>query len=417
MDHSKDKTTYSNPVLQWFEERTHLVSAIDREYGRFPMPRNCNYFWSFGGAAGIMLMLMIVTGILLAMHYVPEASMAFLRVEHIDRDVNWGFLLRDLHMNGASFFFIAVYIHMFRGLYFGSYQKPRELLWMIGVVILLLMMATAFIGYVLPWGQMSLWGATVITNLFSAIPYFGETIVTWVWGGFTVGDQTLNRFFALHYLLPFVILGVVILHVIALHAVGSNNPTGLEPQSEKDTLPFHPYFTTKDIFAISVFMMVYFVFVFYLPDYLGHPDNYIPADPMVTPPHIVPEWYFLPFYAILRAITFSKLGGVIAMFAAIAILMLLPWLDGSKVKSCRFRPIYKLFFFTFAIDCLFLGYIGSQPATEPWVTYGQIATAYYFGFILVILPIVSRLEKPKPLPESIFDDVVKNKQTAISNKG
>lgn len=410
MANTNDKPQYG-PVLQWIEDRTHLVSAMDREYGRFPMPRNCNYFWSFGGAAMFMLITMIITGIILAMHYVAEASIAFDRIEHIMRDVNFGWLFRYLHMNGASFFFIAVYIHIFRGLYFGSYQKPRELLWMLGVVILLLMMATAFIGYVLPWGQMSLWGANVITNLFSAVPLAGDQIVTWIWGGFSVGDQTLNRFFALHYLLPFVILGVVILHVVALHVVGSNNPTGLEPKTEQDTLPFHPYFTSKDIFGLSVFVLFFVGFVFYAPNYLGHPDNYIPADPLNTPPHIVPEWYFLPFYAILRSIE-SKFWGVVAMFGAIAVLFFLPWLDGAKVKSARFRPIYSFFFLLFVVDCFFLGYVGAMPAEEPWITYARLGTGFYFAFFLIILPVLSRMEKARPLPPSIYEHVMKSKKTS-----
>ena len=300
-----------------------------------------------------MLVVMIVTGIVLAMQYTPHVDYAFDSVERIMRDVNYGWLLRYMHMNGASMFFVAVYIHIFRGLYYGSYKPPREVLWMLGVVIFLLMMATAFMGYVLPWGQMSFWGATVITNLFSAIPLVGDHIVTWLWGGFSVDNPTLNRFFSLHYLLPFVIVGVVMLHSVALHAVRSNNPLGIEIKGPQDTLPFHPYYTVKDYFGLGVFMIVFALFVFFAPNFFGEPDNYIPANPLVTPPHIVPEWYFLPFYAILRAtpdivIPFTnvilieaKLAGVIAMFGSIVLLFFLPWLDTSPVRSARFRPVYK----------------------------------------------------------------------------
>jgi quinol-cytochrome oxidoreductase complex cytochrome b subunit len=328
------------------------------------------------------------------------------------RDVNYGWLLRYAHANGASMFFIVVYIHMFRGLYYGSYKAPRELLWMLGVVILLLMMATAFMGYVLPWGQMSFWGAKVITNLFSAVPIFGETIVTWLWGGFTVDNPTLNRFFALHYLLPFAIFAVVFLHILALHQFGSNNPVGIDI-TKKDKIPFHPYYTIKDAFGLCVFFLVYAAFVFFAPNVLGHADNYIPANPLVTPPHIVPEWYFLPFYAILRAITFdifwiipAKLGGVIAMFGSIAVLFFLPWLDTSRVRSARFRPIYKWLFWVFLLDCVILGYVGASPP-EGWLpTIGLLATIYYFAHFLIILPLLGKLERPLPLPDSINKPVL-----------
>jgi quinol-cytochrome oxidoreductase complex cytochrome b subunit len=316
-----------------------------------------------------------------------------------------------------------VFIHMWRGMYYGSYKQPRELLWMFGVVIFLLMMATAFMGYVLPWGQMSFWGATVITNLFSAIPLVGESIRTWLWGGFSVDNPTLNRFFALHYLLPFVIAAVVFLHVWALHVTGSNNPVGLEPKTKQDTLPFHPYYTMKDTFGLLVFLAIFAVFVFFVPNMLGHPDNYIEANPLVTPAHIVPEWYFLPFYAILRAITFdigipftdivfidAKLGGVIAMFGSIAILFVLPWLDTHPVRSARYRPLYKLFFLLFTVNFLFLGYLGGSPADGgllgiPFSLLGFLSTSYYYGFFLVVLPVLSRIEKSKPLPKSIHDAV------------
>src|ERR671910_1245794 len=326
------RTEYTNSVVRWIEYRLPVFTVLDEFIGtRYPAPRNLNYWWNFGSLAGIALVIQIVTGIVLAMHYTPQVDQAFQSVERIMRDVNFGWLLRYAHANGASMFFIAVYIHIFRGLYYGSYRAPRELLWMLGVVILLLMMATAFMGYVLPWGQMSFWAATVITNLFSAIPLFGESVVTWLWGGFSVDNPTLNRFYALHYLLPFVLLGVVFLHVAAVHVHGSNNPVGIDIKGPQDSLPFHPYFTMKDTFGLGVFMLIFAGFVFFAPNYMGHPDNYIPANPLVTPAHIVPEWYFLPFYAILRAVPDilfinAKLAGVIAMFGSILLLFVLPWL-------------------------------------------------------------------------------------------
>lgn len=303
-------------------------------------------------------------------------------------------------MNGASFFFIVVYIHMFRGLYYGSYKAPREILWILGVVIMLLMMATAFMGYVLPWGQMSFWGATVITNLFSALPIIGEYIVTWLWGGFGVDNATLNRFFSLHYLLPFAIAGVVILHLAALHQHGSNNPLGIDIKKKGDMIPFHPYYTIKDLFGLGVFLTIFVAVIAYAPNYMGHPDNYIPANPLVTPSHIVPEWYFLPFYAILRAVP-DKLLGVLAMFAAIAVLFVLPWLDRSPIRSAKFRPVYFIFFWVFLANCVLLGYCGAMPADEPWVTISRLATAYYFLHFIVILPVLSLYERPVDLPLSI----------------
>jgi ubiquinol-cytochrome c reductase cytochrome b subunit len=355
----------------------------------------------------VNLVIMIVTGIFLAMNYTAHTSMAFDSVERIVRDVNFGWLLRNVHANGASMFFIVVYIHMFRGMYYGSYKKPRELLWMIGVAILLLMMATAFMGYVLPWGQMSYWGATVITNLFSAIPVVGQSIVTLLWGGFSVDNPTLNRFFSLHYLLPFVITGVVFLHVVALHITGSNNPLGIEVKSEQDTLPFHPYYTVKDSVGICVFLMVFAVLVFFAPDYLGHADNYIPANPLVTPTHIVPEWYFLPFYAILRSVP-SKLGGVILMFGSIAIMFVLPWLDTSPVRSAKFRPIFRVVTWLFVVVVIVLGAAGGKPPEGIWVVIARVCTAYYFLHFLVILPLLGKFEKPLPLPESISNPVLTN---------
>ena len=399
---------FNNKLIAWIDHRLPIFSYIEKEYHTFPTPRNFNYFWNFGAIATVMLVLMIATGVVLATNYTPHVLMAFDSVERIDRDVPQGWLIRDLHMNGASFFFIAVYIHIFRGMYYGSYKGPRELLWILGVVIFLLMMATAFMGYVLPWGQMSFWGATVITNLFSAIPVVGESIVTWLWGGFAVDNPTLNRFFALHYLLPFVIVAVVALHVVALHVHGSNNPLGIDPKGPQDTVPFHPYYTMKDGFGVVVFLIVFSIFVFFAPDYMGHPDNYTPADPLVTPPHIVPEWYFLPFYAILRAIP-DKLGGVLAMFGAIAVLFLLPWLDTSRVRSCVFRPIYKWFMFVLVIDVVVLGFCGANPPEGFWVPLSQVATLYYFFHFIVLLPILGKIERPLPLPPSIADAVLKKK--------
>ena len=382
----------------------------------YPVPRNLNYFWTFGGILTFMLVAQIVTGVILVMHYTPEATMAFSSVEHIMRDVNYGWMLRYLHANGASMFFLAVYIHMFRGLYYGSYKAPREVLWILGVIIFLLMMATGFMGYVLPWGQMSFWGATVITNLFSAIPLVGESITTWLWGGYSVDNPTLNRFFSLHFLLPFMIAGIVILHIWALHHVGQNNPSGVDVKDvNKDTIPFTPYATVKDGFAIVCFLMFYSWFTFYVPNFLGHADNYITANPMQTPAHIVPEWYFLPFYAILRAIP-SKLGGVTAMFSAIAILAFLPWLDTSKVRSASFRPIYRAFFWVFVIVGLGLGYLGSQPPSDGSTFVARIFTAYYFLHFIVILPLLGLFETPLPLPVSIADAVLA-KHAAVPAKG
>ena len=392
-------------LARWFESRLPIMGLIHSSFVTFPNPRNLNYWWTFGGILSFMLVAQIVTGVVLAMHYTPESTLAFASVEHIMRDVNYGWLLRYAHANGASMFFIAVYIHILRGLYYGSYKAPREVLWILGVIIYLLMMATGFMGYVLPWGQMSFWGATVITSLFSAIPFVGNAITTWLWGGFAVDNATLNRFFSLHYLLPFMIAAVVVLHVWALHVPGSNNPTGVEPKSEKDTLPFHPYFTIKDGFALVCFLIFYAWFVFYVPNYLGHADNYIEANPLKTPPHIVPEWYYLPFYAILRSIP-SKLGGVIAMFSSILLFAFLPWLDTSKVKSAAYRPLYRLFFWIFVACAVGLGYIGAMPPEGAYVTVGRILTTYYFLHLLVILPLLGLIETPRPLPASIAESVL-----------
>ncbi|MGC6484610.1 MAG: cytochrome b [Candidatus Puniceispirillales bacterium] len=391
---------FKNPVVRWIDHRLPVFSFLHHEMHEYPTPKNLSYLWNLGSLAGLALVMMIITGIILAMHYTPHVDHAFASVERIMRDVNHGWLIRYIHMNGASFFFIVVYIHIFRGLYYGSYKAPRELLWMLGVVILLLMMATAFMGYVLPWGQMSFWGATVITNLFSAIPFVGESIVVWLWGGFSVDNPTLSRFFALHYLMPFLIVGVVILHIVALHRFGSNNPLGIDVSGKQDTLPFHPYYTSKDLFGAVVFLTIFASAVFFYPNYLGHPDNYIPANPLQTPAHIVPEWYFLPFYAILRAIP-DKLGGVLFMFGAIAVLFILPWLDRSPVRSGRFRPIFKVFFWLLFIDCLVLGYLGAKPAEGIYVVASRIATAWYFFHFLIVLPMLSMVEKTRPLPQSI----------------
>ncbi len=460
---SGERVTFKNPVVSWIDERLPVFSLMHKEYRAFPTPKNFNYLWNFGAIASVMLILMIVTGIVLAMHYTPHADMAFGSVEHIMRDVNWGWMLRYLHMNGAAFFFVAVYIHMFRGMYYGSYKKPRELLWILGVVIFLLMMATAFMGYTLPWSQMGGWAATVITNLFSAVPIFGDDIVSLLWGGFSVDNPTLNRFFSLHYVLPFVIFAVVFLHVWALHVSGSNNPLGIEPKGPQDTLPFHPYYTMKDTFGLAVFLLLYVVVTFWFPNIFAHPDHFVEYNPLQTPPHIVPEWYFLPFYAILRAITFdiaipfgnvlfliaalgatlyayfsagrvrkflwlcivadifalallsfsphfvleAKLGGVIAMFGSVGLLVLLPWLDTHPVRSARFRPRYRFFLWLFVIATIVLGYVGAQLPEGIWVKLGQLCTAYYFGFFLVILPWLSRTEKALPLPKSISDAVLK----------
>ena len=392
-------------AAKWLESRLPVISLVRGSFVDFPTPKNLNYWWTFGGILFFMLISQIITGIVLVMHYTPSTAAAFNSVEHIMRDVNFGWLLRYMHSNGASMFFIAVYIHIFRGLYYGSYKAPREISWILGVIIFLIMMGTAFMGYVLPWGQMSFWGATVITNLFSAIPVVGEAVRTWLWGGFAVDNPTLNRFFSLHYLLPFMIFGVVLLHVWAFHTTGNNNPTGVQPKSNQDTVPFHPYYTIKDLFAIVVFMVLFAYFVFYMPNYMGHPDNYIEANPLVTPAHIVPEWYFLPFYAILRAVP-DKLGGVLAMFGAIAVLFILPWLDTSKVRSGVYRPLFKQFFWIFSINAVALGYLGAMPAEGIYVILSRICTVYYFAHFLVILPLLGFLEKPLPIPASISEAVL-----------
>ncbi len=473
---SGHKSTYEPKTgfEKWLDARLPLPRLAYDSFVDFPTPKNLNYWYTFGGILAICLMIQIITGIVLAMHYTASVDEAFASVERIMRDVPYGWLLRYVHANGASFFFLAVYIHMFRGLYYGSYKAPREVLWILGCIIFLLMVATAFLGYMLPWGQMSLHGANVIVNLFGAIPLVGDGIKTWLLGGPSIGNATLQRFFSLHYLLPFVIAGVVILHIWALHVPGNNNPTGVEVKdTKKDTVPFHPYYTVKDGFAIVVFLLVFAAFVFYMPNVLGHADNYIEADPLVTPSHIVPEWYLLPFYAILRAITFdigpipAKLLGVIAMFAAIAVLFVVPWLDTSRVKSMRYRPAARQFFFGFVAASLLLGWCGASNPDDPIVPMGkdkllieytdpnglaasrtfdeyeaaaafrdeqpdaagasmtiqkapafrflhlaQILTVYYFAYFLVILPVLGLRERPGEEPESIHKSVLAREPSA-----
>src|ERR1700722_14407041 len=401
---------------RWLDQRLPLLRFTNDTLTTFPTPRNLNIWYTFGGILTFCLGIQIVTGIVLAMHYVANSDLAFNSVENIMRDVNYGWVLRYMHMSGASMFFLAVYIHMFRGLYYGSYKAPREVLWILGVIIFVAMIATAFLGYVLPWGQMSFWAATVITNLFSSfdqiVPHLGTAITTWLWGGFGVSDATLNRFYSLHYLLPFVIAGLVGLHIWALHVPGNNNPLGIDVKGPQDTLPFHPYYTAKDLFYLCLFCILYAAFVFYAPNMLGHPDNYIPANPLVTPPDIVPEWYFLPFYAMLRSIP-QKLIGVLVLFGSMLTLVFIPWLDTSKVRSARFRPMFKLFFWILAVDGVALGICGSgsgganffyTPIPALWGA--RFGTAYYYAFFWLIMPIVGLIETPKPLPDSISKAVL-----------
>ena len=395
----------SSKLGKWFNDRLPLLS-LSAHLSEYPTPKNLNYWWTFGGILTFCLIAQIVTGVVLAMHYVAHADMAFDSVEHIMRDVNYGWLIRYVHANGASMFFLAVYIHIFRSLYYGSYKSPREVIWIIGMIIYFLMMMTAFMGYVLPWGQMSFWGATVITSLFSAIPLVGESITNWLWGGYAVDNPTLTRFFSLHYLLPFLILGLVVLHIWALHVPGNNNPVGIDiKKPSKDTVPFHPYIVIKDLFALLLFLIVFAFFVFYSPNILGHSDNYIEANPMVTPAHIVPEWYLLPFYAILRSVP-DKLLGVIAMLASIFILVILPWLDTSKVRSAIFRPLYRQFYWILVIDVVLLGYMGAMPAEGIYLLIARVATAYYFIHFLIILPMLGKKEKTNPIPLSISEPVL-----------
>ncbi len=408
MQDKKEPKKYKNSFLNWIEYRLPIISYLEKEYGDYPMPKNANYFWSFGALLTICLVVMIISGIFLAMYYTPHVDMAFESTERIMRDVSFGWLIRYIHSNGASFFFIVVYIHMIRSLYYGSFKYPRELNWLLGVFIYFIMMATAFLGYTLPWGQMSYWAATVITNLFSAIPFVGEGIKTWLLGDYTVGNATLNRFFALHYVLPFVIFGVVGLHVAAVHVHGSNNPAGIEVKEPKDTVKFYPYMLVKDTLAFCVFGIIISAVIFFGPNLMAEVDNYIPADPMVTPAHIVPNWYLAPFYAILRAVP-DKLGGIVLMFAAIAVLFVIPWLDNSKIKSCSFRPLYKWLMILFFVNFFVLGYVGLKPATGNYLLVARIGVVYYFGFLLVITPFMHRFEKNIILPNSIHEIYKKNK--------
>jgi ubiquinol-cytochrome c reductase cytochrome b subunit len=415
-------------IERWLDTRLPII-RFGVDLGDFPTPKNLNYWWTFGGILAVCLITQILTGVILAMHYVPNATLAFDSVEHIMRDVNYGWLIRYIHANGASMMFLAVYIHMFRGLYYGSYKAPREVLWLLGMVIYLLMVITAFFGYVLPWGQMSFWGATVITNILGAVPVIGPSITTWLWGGFAVDDPTLNRFFSLHYLLPFVIAGVVVLHIWALHVPGNNNPTGVNVKSEADTVPFHPYYTVKDGFGIGVFLILFAAFVFYNPDGMGHAENFTPANPLVTPQHIVPEWYLLPYYAMLRAVP-NKLLGVLTMFGAIGVLFVLPWLDRSKVRSMRYRPTARIFLALFLLVCLILGWCGAHEPdatvipgvgagfvlgdyginTDVWLS--RFGALCYFAYLIPVMLFLPLFETPLPVPESISTPVLSSPASA-----
>ncbi|MCT6871439.1 MAG: cytochrome bc complex cytochrome b subunit [Bartonella sp.] len=411
--------TPKSALGRWFDKRLPIMRFIYGFGVSFPVPRNLNYFYTFGGILTLMLLSQILTGIVMSMHYVPDVAIAFDSRERFMRDGQFGWLFEPWHAVGASFFFIAAYIHLARGLYYGSHKKPRELIWIIGVLIYIVMMASAFLGYVLVWGMMSTSAASVISGLFKAVPFIGPWLHETLLGGFNIGQPTLNRFYSLHYLFPFILLGLVGLHVWAVHQVGQNNPTGVEVQSESETVPFTPFATVKDIFAISVFLIFFSWFLFYMPDYMGHPDNYIPGDTMSTSAHIVPEWYFLPFYAMLRAITFnigpisSTFAGVIVLVSSIVVLLFIPWLDRSKVKSARYRPLYKLFFWLFIADVVFLGWLGSQPISNATILSAQIATAYYFVFFLVIMPFLPKFERYLTVPKSITEDM----QEKSKNKG
>jgi ubiquinol-cytochrome c reductase cytochrome b subunit len=395
-----DTPENQSKAVAWLNSRLPILSVVENTLKKHPYPKNLSYWWNFGSIAGIALLVQIISGLFLAMHYVPNTKFAFDSVEHIMRDVNYGWLIRYIHAVGASMFFVALYAHITRGLYYGSYRSPREVLWWVGIIIFLLTMATAFMGYVLPWGQMSFWGATVITNLFSAIPIVGKSIVTWLWGGYSVDNPTLNRFFVLHFLMPFLIVGIVFLHLAALHQTGSNNPSGVSMKSKQDAIAFHPYFTIKDLVGFVAFFLVFGYFLFFYPNSLGHPDNYIPANPMVTPAHIVPEWYFLPFYAVLRAVP-DKLGGVLMMFGAIALLFFLPFLDKSPVRSGAYRPLFKKFFYLFILNFFLLGWLGKSPAEGWYIIASRLSTLYYYAYFLLILPLLPKFEKTLPLPQSI----------------
>ncbi|MEM6677630.1 MAG: cytochrome b/b6 [Pseudomonadota bacterium] len=397
---------------KWVDDRLPII-RLAFDFIAFPTPKNLNWMWIWGVMLTVFLMIQIVTGIVLVMHYTAHVDTAFASVEHIMRNVNGGWLIRYIHMNGASFFFIAVYAHIFRSLYYGSYKAPREITWIIGILIYLLMMGTAFMGYVLPWGQMSFWGATVITGLFSALPLIGEPLQTWLVGGPSVDNATLTRFFALHYLMPFLILGLTVVHIWAFHTTGNNNPDGVSIRKDnvdttkRDTVPFHPFYTIKDMYALVLFLLLFAAVVFFMPNYLGHPDNYVEANPLVTPAHIVPEWYFLPFYAMLRAIDFdilfidSKLGGVIAMFGSIVIMALAPWTDTSRVRSAKYRPQLRIYFWILVVDFFVLMWAGAMPAEGLIPTISLIGTIYWFAYFLVILPLLGILETPEPQPTTV----------------
>jgi quinol-cytochrome oxidoreductase complex cytochrome b subunit len=401
-------------LTRWLDSRLPLPRLVYDQFVVYPTPRNLNIWYTFGAMLAFFLAVQIVTGIVLAMHYVADGSLAFASVQNIVREVSYGWLIRSLHATGATMFFVAVYLHLFRGLYYGSYKAPREIVWILGVLIYLAMVATAFLGYVLPWGQMSYWAATVITSLFGSLPLVGDSLTQWLWGGYAVGSPTLTRFYALHTLMPFVICALVALHIWALHVVGNNNPAGIDVAGEQDTLPFHPYFTVKDAFFLSLFVIVYAALVFYAPDALVSPDNSSPANPLVTPAEIQPEWYFLPYYAMLRAIPFKLLGVAVLLGAFISPLFA-PWLDSSKVRSCRYRPLMRWFFWGFVAACLTLGYIGSQPvaavlhlgvASLPLVWVGRCATLYFFAYFWLVMPILGRIEVPDPTPETIAQPVL-----------
>ena len=421
-----DRYSPKTGLERWLHRRLPVLSLI-YDTLMIPTPKNLNWWWIWGIVLAFCLALQIVTGIVLAMHYTPHADLAFASIEHIMRNVNAGWALRYLHTNGASLFFLAVYVHMFRGLYYGSYKEPREITWIIGMLIYVAMMATAFMGYVLPWGQMSFWGATVITGLFGAIPGVGEPIQTWLLGGPAVDNPTLNRFFSLHYLLPFVIAGLVIVHIWAFHTTGNSNPTGVEVRREskeiakRDTVPFWPYFVIKDLFALAVILTIFFAIVGFMPNYLGHPDNYIEANPLATPEHIVPEWYFLPFYAILRAFTSdvwvvqlasfvtggiidAKFFGVMAMFGSMLVLALAPWLDTSMVRSGRYRPMFKWWFGLLVVDFIVLTWAGGRPAEGIYAIISLAGAAYWFFYFLIILPVLGVIEKPLQRPVTIEED-------------
>ncbi|UXN05646.1 cytochrome b [Bartonella sp. HY761] len=416
----KSSYTPKTKLGQFMDERLPVMRMMHDLAVSFPVPRNLNYFYTFGGILSLMLVSQILTGIVMAMHYVPDVAIAFESRERFMRDGQFGWLFGPWHGVGASFFFIAAYIHLARGLYYGSHKRPREIVWILGVLIYFVMMATAFLGYVLVWGQMSVSAASVITNFFKAIPFIGDWLYETILGGYSLGQPTLNRFYALHYLFPFILLLLVGLHVWAIHVVGQNNPTGVEVQKPDETVPFTPFAMIKDIFAISVFLIFFAWFLFYMPDYLGHPDNFIEADPLKSSPHIQPEWYFLPFYAMLRAITFdfgpinSTLGGVLVLFGSVGVLIFVPWLDRSKIRSCRYRPIFKLFFWLFIADVIMLGWLGTRSVEDIYILWAQIGTAYYFVFFLIIMPFLPRFEKTLPLPASITADLAVRKERGKS---